>query len=146
MPVFKRALRPKQSSLLARLRGWLAAGLGLLVLTAGGYAYLRGVFEAQPEYAIANAPDLSEPRFTLSVEGLTSAESTTGRMAGFWRSVDEIYAARNAAIRQATSLFAAARLAIALEIQLATAPETADDRRAAGADRRGGCVEPLGRH
>lgn len=104
MPTFKRAPRPKQSSLLAGLRGWLAAGLGLLALTAGGYAYLRGVFEAQPEYAIANVPDLSDPRFTLSLEGLTSAESTTGRMVGFWQSVDEIYAARNAAIRQATSL------------------------------------------
>ena len=80
------------------------AGLGLLALTVGGYAYLQGVFEVQPKYAITNAPDLNDPRFTLSVEGLTNAESTTGRRVGFWQSVDDIYAARNAAIRRATSL------------------------------------------
>ncbi|GAB4459303.1 MAG: phospholipase D-like domain-containing protein [Elainellaceae cyanobacterium] len=75
-----------------------------MVLMAGGYAYLQGVFQVMPEYAIANSPSLSDPRFVLGIHGLTSAESTTGRMIGFWQSADEIYAARNAAIRQATAL------------------------------------------
>ncbi|GAB4155502.1 MAG: phospholipase D-like domain-containing protein [Cyanobacteria bacterium J069] len=78
--------------------------MGLLALAAGGYVYLRGVFRALPEYAIANAPRLNDPRFALSVEGLTNAETSTGRMTGFWQEVDDIYAARNAAIRQATQI------------------------------------------
>jgi cardiolipin synthase len=100
----KKASGRVQKPILPILSGWLLGGLGLLGLVVGGYLYLRGVFRAMPEYAIANSPSLSDPRFILGIEGLTNAESTTGRMVGFWQSADEIYAARNAAIRQATAL------------------------------------------
>lgn len=83
---------------------WLAGAALLLLGVAVGYAYLNGAFRATSDYVIANIPSLSDPRFALSLEGLANSADTTGRLVGFWPTVDEIYAARAAAIAQAQHL------------------------------------------
>ena len=84
--------------------GWLLAAVLLLGGVALGYAYLAGAFRATQDYAIANIPSLHDPRFALSIEGLANSADTTGHLVGFWPTVDEIYAARTAAIAQAQHL------------------------------------------
>ncbi|WOD40680.1 phosphatidylserine/phosphatidylglycerophosphate/cardiolipin synthase family protein [Nodosilinea sp. E11] len=85
---------------------WLVglAGLVGLVLGIGGFLYLRGVFRAEADYAIANVPAFDEPGFDLTLVGLTSSIATSGHMIGFWREVDAVYAARQAAIDGAERL------------------------------------------
>ncbi len=83
---------------------WILAVVPLLLLLAAGSLYLSGAFRAAPDYAIAHVPTLQDPRFALSLEGLANSADTTGRLVGFWPTVDEIYAARAAAIAQAQHL------------------------------------------
>ncbi|MEA5447919.1 phosphatidylserine/phosphatidylglycerophosphate/cardiolipin synthase family protein [Leptolyngbya sp. CCNP1308] len=84
---------------------WWIVGIGLGLLLLGlGYAYLAGAFRAEPDYAIADIPSVHDPRFALSLEGLANSADTTGRLVGFWPTVDEVYAARAAGIRQAEHL------------------------------------------
>ncbi len=84
---------------------WWIVGVGLGLLLLGlGYAYLTGAFRAEPDYAIANIPSVHDPRFALTLEGLANSADTTGRLVGFWPTVDEVYAARAAGIRQAEHL------------------------------------------
>lgn len=84
---------------------WWIVGVALLVLVlAAGYAYLTGAFRASPDYAIANIPSVHDPRFALSLEGLANSADTTGRLVGFWPTVNEIYDARAAAVAQAQEL------------------------------------------
>jgi cardiolipin synthase len=85
--------------------GWLGLGLGLAALAVGaGYLYLKGVLKQAPDYAIASTPSLSDPRFVLNLEGLANSADTTGRLVGFWPTVDEVFAARTEAIQGAERL------------------------------------------
>ncbi|MGF1520150.1 MAG: phosphatidylserine/phosphatidylglycerophosphate/cardiolipin synthase family protein [Nodosilinea sp.] len=85
---------------------WLLglAGLVGLGLGIGGFLYLRGVFRVASDYAIANVPAFDDPNFDLALVGLTNSTATTGRLTAFWSDVDEIYAAREAAIAGAERL------------------------------------------
>ncbi|NMF82016.1 cardiolipin synthase B [Nodosilinea sp. P-1105] len=83
---------------------WLAGGVGVLLIALFGYVYAKGIFRTAPDYSIANVPGLEDPQFHLSLVGLTNAVATTGYMTGFWDNVDDIYAARKAAMAQAERL------------------------------------------
>ncbi len=83
---------------------WIIGGGLLLLALAMGYGYLQGALRTAPDYAIANVPSLHDPRFALSLEGLANSADTTGRLVGFWSTIDEIYAARAAAMAQAQQL------------------------------------------
>lgn len=83
------------------LLAWLAGGVAGVALLTFLFLYLRGVFRQEPEYNITASPSIEDPRFPLAVVSLTNALPTYGRMTGFWNNVDNIYAARNAAIRSA---------------------------------------------
>ncbi len=85
---------------------WLWGLLGLvgLGLGIGGFLYLRGIFRVESDYAIANVPAFDDPKFDLSLVGLTNSTATTGRLTGFWDNVDDVYAAREAAIAGAEQL------------------------------------------
>lgn len=83
---------------------WILGVAALVLVLALGYAYLTGAFRTAPDYAIANIPSVHDPRFALSLEGLANSADTTGRLVGFWPTVDEIYAARSAAVAQAQEL------------------------------------------
>lgn len=82
-----------------------AIGLGAIaligLLAAAGYAYLRGLFQTAPDYTIVSAPSLDDPHFGSILEGLANAADTRGHLVGFWSTVDEIFAARTAAIQGA---------------------------------------------
>ncbi len=80
---------------------WLVGGLTGVALFAFLFLYLRGAFRPEPEYKITASPTIEDPRFPLSIVSLTNALPTYGRMTGFWDNVDDIYTARNAAIRSA---------------------------------------------
>ncbi|MGB3308284.1 MAG: phosphatidylserine/phosphatidylglycerophosphate/cardiolipin synthase family protein [Nodosilinea sp.] len=83
---------------------WLGGVLAIAVLALVGYGYVRGIFRTEADYAIANVPSTDDPRFALSMEGLADSADTTGRLIGFWHNVDDIYAARLAAIQSADHL------------------------------------------
>ncbi|MFQ4136413.1 phospholipase D-like domain-containing protein [Nodosilinea sp. PGN35] len=83
---------------------WLLAGLGLVVLLLVSYAYLRGGFRPASTCTIDNVPSLDDPRFALSMEGLANSADTTGHLIGFWHTIDDVYAARNAAMASAEHL------------------------------------------
>lgn len=83
---------------------WIVGAAVVLVVLAVGYAYLTGAFRTAPDYAIANIPSVHDPRFALSLEGLANSADTTGRLVGFWPTVDEIYDARAAAVAEAQEL------------------------------------------
>jgi cardiolipin synthase len=108
--------KPTQS----RLLWWFGGGILALLLLGLGYIYLRGVLRQEPEYAIENVPSLDDPRFPLTVVGLTDAIVADGTLTGFWSTIDEIYAARLDAIRQAEQL-------IQYETYFMTEGQRADD-------------------
>ncbi|MGB5971768.1 MAG: phospholipase D-like domain-containing protein, partial [Nodosilinea sp.] len=83
---------------------WLAGGLGLAALLLVAIGYLRGVFRTMPDYVIVNVPSTDDPRFALTLEGLADSADTTGRLIGFWHTVDDIYTARFAALASAEQL------------------------------------------
>ncbi|WP_035994139.1 phospholipase D-like domain-containing protein [Leptolyngbya sp. KIOST-1] len=83
---------------------WLAAGLGLLVLVLVSYGYLSGSFGKPSTCTLENVPTLDDPCFALCLEGLANSADTTGRLIGFWPSVEDVYAARNAAMARADHL------------------------------------------
>ncbi|MBE9157861.1 phosphatidylserine/phosphatidylglycerophosphate/cardiolipin synthase family protein [Nodosilinea sp. LEGE 06152] len=83
---------------------WLVGGLVLLVLVLVSYGYLRGSFSRPSNCTIDNVPSLDDPCFALSLEGLANSADTTGHLVGFWSEIDDIYAARNAAIASAKYL------------------------------------------
>ncbi|NES98122.1 MAG: phosphatidylserine/phosphatidylglycerophosphate/cardiolipin synthase family protein [Desertifilum sp. SIO1I2] len=66
--------------------------------------YLNGAFRQEPKYRLENVPSLDDPRFSRMVTGLSNGIPTSGEITGFWVEADAIYAARNAAIRQAQQL------------------------------------------
>lgn len=82
----------------------ILAILGLGLIGLGGMLYLRGVLRVEADYAIANVPAFDDPKFDLTLVGLTNSSPTTGRMVGFWPEIDDIYAARMAAIDRAERL------------------------------------------
>ncbi len=77
-------------------------GLGLAGLA--GLLYLRGVLRVESDYGIGNVPPVDDPNFDLILKGLTNSTATTGQLMGFWDEVDDIYAARLAAIAEAEQL------------------------------------------
>lgn len=83
------------------LLAWLAGGVAGVALLTFLFLYLRGIFRQEPEYNITASPTIEDPRFPIAVVSLTNALPTYGRMTGFWDNVDDVYAARNAAIRSA---------------------------------------------
>ncbi len=83
---------------------WLVGGLGVLLLVALGYFYLKGGLRSIPEHEVTNSPSIDNPDFVAGLVGLTGAVTTTGNLIGFWREIDQIYAARTDAIRRAEQL------------------------------------------
>ncbi|WP_416668984.1 phospholipase D-like domain-containing protein [Egbenema bharatensis] len=88
----------------SKLLWWFGGGILALLLLGLTYLYLRGVLRQEPEYTIENVPSLDDPRFPLTLIGLTDATAADGVLTGFWADVDEIYAARIEAIQQAEQL------------------------------------------
>ncbi|MBD1915156.1 MULTISPECIES: phosphatidylserine/phosphatidylglycerophosphate/cardiolipin synthase family protein [Cyanophyceae] len=83
---------------------WLGVGVVLLVLVLVSYGYLRGSFRQASTCTISNVPSLDDPCFALSLEGLANSADTTGHLVGFWREIDDVYAARNTAMAGADHL------------------------------------------
>ncbi|PSN12839.1 cardiolipin synthase B [filamentous cyanobacterium CCT1] len=83
---------------------WLVGALVLLLLVLISYAYLRGSFSRPSACTVENVPSLDDSRFALSLEGLANSADTTGHLVGFWSEIEDVYAARNAAITSAKHL------------------------------------------
>ena len=86
---------------------WLGIGLVVVlvvVLALISYGYLMGSFRQASSCTIENVPSLDDPCFALSLEGLANSADTTGHLVGFWREIDDVYAARNAAMASAEHL------------------------------------------
>lgn len=80
---------------------WLGGGAIALTTFVLFYLYLRGAFRPEVDYQIVESPSVEDPRFPLTVVSLTNAQTSYGRLTGFWTGTDAIYAARNQAIRNA---------------------------------------------
>ncbi len=63
--------------------------------------YLRGAFYYEVKYRMKDVPSLEEPHFLLALMGVSSSLITNGIPTDFWYNIDEIYAARQEAIRHA---------------------------------------------
>ncbi len=97
----------KKSGLRSTAVTWglgLVAILGLGLAGLAGLLYLRGVLRVESDYGIGNVPPVDDPNFALILKGLTNSTATTGQLIGFWDEVDDIYAARWAAIAEAERL------------------------------------------
>lgn len=77
-------------------KGMLAAGAGLM-----GALYLYGTFRRRAPYDMVNVPAADDPRFLLTVIGLSDSMSAIGDVTGFWVEADAIWRARLKAIRRA---------------------------------------------
>uniref|UniRef100_A0ACD5GMB6 Phospholipase D-like domain-containing protein n=1 Tax=Desertifilum tharense IPPAS B-1220 TaxID=1781255 RepID=A0ACD5GMB6_9CYAN len=87
-----------------KLFGEIGVGLVTLFAFLSATLYLNGAFRQEAEYRLDNVPPLDDPRFSRMVTGLSNGVPTSGEITGFWVEADAIYAARNAAIRQAQQL------------------------------------------
>ena len=101
---FPLAQQPEHRANRIRIGWWVGGGVLVLLLLGLGYLHLRGVLQEEPEYIIKNVPSLDDPRFPLTVIGLSDASVADGILTGFWSKIDEIQTERLKAIGQAKSL------------------------------------------
>lgn len=77
---------------------WILLGLALTVLVS---LYIRGAFRQPVKYKVKNSPVPGEPRFPLTLTGLSNSLGTSGVVTNFWSTIDEIQQARLEAIKSA---------------------------------------------
>ena len=104
MPLFPKFKKSGLRSTAIALGLGLVTTVGLAVAGLAGLLYLRGVLRVESDYGIGNVPPVDDPNFAIILKGLTNSTATTGQLMGFWDEVDEIYAARWAAIADAEQL------------------------------------------
>lgn len=114
----------------------VAKGIAGLGLGVGVLLYLHGIFRERLSFGMKNIPVAGEARFLLALEGLSGSTGSTGRMTGFWREADAIYAARLKAIRNA-------RTNIHFETFFMTGGQRADEFADALLERAAAGVEVL---